>query len=86
MDKSLTLFIGLFAGVLFFIKVQVHIFLDKKNGYAKKTSTAYRINPVLLLFYFQKTTEETKRLKLICNLLWGVSLILLLVITFFGNP
>lgn len=82
MGQEIKLTLGIICGLILFIKIKLHQYVDRKNNYMKKSSTAYRVNPVLLLPYLNNVSLETKKYKVICNTLWTVFIFLILLLIF----
>lgn len=77
MYDNTKIFFGVASTIILIFKFIIHQYIDKKNGYQHKSSTANRINPLLLLPYYQEVNSTTNKLKQLCNILWS-----LFVITF----
>lgn len=75
MNEQIKIFFGMTSAIILILKFLLHQYIDKKNGYEHKSSTAQRINPLLLLPYFQKVNINTNKLKILCNILWCIFII-----------
>jgi len=76
MNESGIIILAFIVAGIFFVKMELHKYLDKKNGYSKKPSNAMMLHPIFLLPYFQKTTLETKQVKIWCNIVYGIFLLM----------
>ncbi len=80
MQENTRLVFGIICALVIYVKIQIHNYLDKKNGYYAKSSSGLRFNFIFLLPYFQEVSDETKHRKTICNIIWVVFLVLLLIV------
>ena len=85
MDEIKIIVLTFTAAGVFFIKMALHKYLDKKNGYSGKLSNAMTLHPIFLLPYFQKTTLQTKQAKIWCNIVYVVFLLLAVILVMNGN-
>ncbi len=81
MGNAATMIIILITGLIFFAKNLIHRDLDKKNG--KLIKPLLGSHPLFIYYifpYMGKVSEKTKRQKVICNLLWAICFILVVVL------
>lgn len=83
MESNARFIIGLICGILLLIKVQIHNYIDKENGYNSKSSSGFRFNFIFVLPYFQSVNASTQKAKRICNIIWGAFVISFIAIFFF---
>jgi hypothetical protein len=75
MNQNLILFLAFLGSVIMFAKIQLHKYIDSKNGYYEKSSLPFRTNPMLIIPYYQKVKREYIKYKMVCNILWAISII-----------
>ena len=82
MGETGVIILAFSVGAVFFTKVQLHKYLDKKNGYSKKPSNAMMTHPLFLLPYLQRTTLGTKKVKILCNIVYIIFVLLTAILIF----
>ncbi len=73
------LFLTSGAGIVFIIKVFLHNYLDSKNNRYIPSSGVLIPSPDVFWFYRKPVTNDTLRLKRLCNFLYGSFLMLCLI-------
>ena len=66
-------------------KIQLHKHLDRKHNYSEKSSISMRFHPAFVFPYLNKVSDKASKLKFICNVLWIVFVVLLIVLVVFIN-
>jgi len=72
--------IGLFGSFLFLLKILIHVYIEKKLD--KRFSigpSGNFLNPVLFLPIFDDVPERMKALKKVGNLVYGISITLIII-------
>ena len=84
MIENMKLILGIICGILYYAKMMLHVYIDKENGYPKKSIAGHCTNPLLYLPYYDKVTESTKGLKIYCNIIFGICMSLIIIIVILG--
>jgi len=73
------LFLSSVTGVVLIIKVFLHDYIDSRNNRYIPSGGELLPSPDVLWFYRKPVSDDTLRLKRICNLLYGFFLLLCLI-------
>ena len=72
-------FLSTVTGVVLIIKVFLHDYIDSRNNRYIPSGGELLPSPGVLWFYRKPVSDDTLRLKRICNLLYGFFLLLCLI-------
>ena len=78
-------FLSTATGIVIVLKMVLHNYIDFRNGRDSFSGGALIPSPAVFWFYRRQVSDETLSLKKICNVLYGIFLCLVLIMTIKAN-